>query len=386
MFDAINRQGSDSIKWDGARRRFGREDLLPLWVADMDFAVAPVVQEALKKRTEHPVYGYTLYSEEFRQAIVWWYSHHFGWTIDPEWIVPDHGVVVSINTAIAAYTQPGDGVMIQTPIYPPFMTSIEANDRRTLENRLHYSQGKYTIDWEDFELKAAEASLFLLCSPHNPTTRAWNPDELEKMSAICARHDVKIVADEIHSDVVHKGSHIPIGMLPDAEDRTLTLHAPSKTFNVAGLNTSFVIIPNPRLRVAYQREYQRAGLPHGNPYGIVALEAAYTPEGAAWLGDLMGVLADNMAFVRAYLAEHLPAIVPVETEATFLMWLDCHAMDLDDAELESLFLDEAKLALNPGVSFGEAGSGFMRLNIGTSRATLEQALNQLRIAVEARQS
>ena len=380
-FDMIERRGTGAIKWDDTLRRFGRDGLLPLWVADMDFAAPLVVREALQARLDHPVYGYTLFGERFYEAIRWWYAERFDWAIDREWIVPDHGVVVSINTAIAALTDVGDGVMIQTPIYPPFMTAVTANKRTLLENRLRYAEGRYTIDWEDFESKAREARMFLLCSPHNPTTRAWHPEELQRMAAICRDNDVIIVADEIHSDVVYDRPHLPIGQLPEAREITLTLHAPSKTFNVAGLNTSYAIIPNRALRTAYQKRYAQIGLPHGNAFGIAALEAAYTPKGAAWLTDLLGVLQSNIAFVRAYLSEHLPQIVPVETEATFLIWLDFRALELDDAALEALVFDRAGLALNPGVSFGEAGSGFMRLNIGTSRAMLQRALTQLTAAV-----
>ena len=381
-FDAIERRGTGAIKWDDTSRRFGREGLLPLWVADMDFAAPLVVREALQARLDHPVYGYTLFGERFYEAIRWWYAERFDWGIDREWIVPDHGVVVSINTAIAALTHAGDGIMIQTPIYPPFMTAVKANKRTLLENRLRYAEGRYTIDWEDFESKAREARMFILCSPHNPTTRAWHPEELQRMAEICRDNDVIIVADEIHSDVVYDRPHLPIGQLPEAREITLTLHAPSKTFNVAGLNTSYAIIPNPALRTAYQKRYAQIGLPHGNAFGIAALEAAYTPEGAAWLSDLLGILQSNLAFVRAYLSEHLPQIVPVKTEATFLIWLDFRALELDDAELEALVFDRAGLALNPGISFGEAGSGFMRLNIGTSREILHQALIQLTEAVE----
>ena len=380
-WEAVERRGTGSLKWDDTLQRLGSDDLLPMWVADMDFPVAAVIHEALQKRLDHPVYGYTVFDPAFYDAIVWWYRERFGWAIERDWIVPDHGVVISINTAIAAYTKRGEGVVIQTPIYPPFMQAVEHNDRTLLENRLHYEAGRYTVDWEDFEAKIAKARLFLLCSPHNPTTRAWSDEELARMASICARHDVIIVADEIHSDVVHARTHHPIGALPDARPITLTLHAPSKTFNVAGLNTSFAIIPDRTLRTAYRRRYAQLGLPHGNPFGIEALKAAYTPQGAAWLEELLGVLRENIAFVRAYLAEHIPQIVPVETEATFLIWLDCRGLGLDDGELEQLFVHEARIGLNRGIGFGEAGSGFMRLNIGTSRAILAEGLSRLNTAI-----
>jgi cystathionine beta-lyase len=384
-FDAIERRGTGAIKWDDTQRRFGRDDLLPLWVADMDIAAPQVIQDALTQRAKHPVYGYTLFSERFYAAIAWWYAHHFDWKIDTEWIVPDHGVVVSINTAIAAFSEPGDGVLIQTPIYPPFMSSILDNNRTMLENRLIYEKEHYTIDWDDFETKASEAKLFILCSPHNPTTRAWSEDELTQMASICNKHNVVIVADEIHSDVVHARQHVSIGNLPEAKEITLTLHAPSKTFNIAGLNTSYAIIPNAKLRKAYQKRYTQMGLPHGNSFGIAGLEAAYTPEGAAWLERLMQYLQGNIGYVQTYFQERIPQIIPLKSEATFLIWLDCRALDMDDDELENLFFDQARLALNKGVGFGEAGSGFMRLNIGTSRAILKEALERLESALAERE-
>jgi cystathionine beta-lyase len=384
-FDAVARQGTGAIKWDDTFRYFDREDLLPLWVADMDIAAPQVIQDALRTRAEHPVYGYTLFGQGFYDAIVWWYAHHFNWEIDPEWIVPDHGVVVSINTAITALTRPGDGIIIQTPIYPPFMSAVQDNHRQMLENRLLYEGGHYTIDWDDFETKAQQATMFILCSPHNPTTRTWSEEELARMADICTKNGVIIVADEIHSDVVHVRKHTPIGNLPDAIHNILTLHAPSKTFNIAGLNTSYAIIPNATLRDAYRKRHQQIGLPHGNPFGIAGLEAAYTPEGVAWLKQLMTHLHNNIALVREYLRTHIPQITPVETEATFLVWLDCQKLGLDDDGLEKLFFDQAGLALNMGKSFGEAGSGFMRLNIGTSRTILEQALSQLHHAVSKRE-
>jgi cystathionine beta-lyase len=385
-FDAVERRSTDSIKWDDTARRFGRENLLPLWVADMDFPVFKALEEALIQRARHPVYGYSFYSDRFYEAIQWWYTHRFDWTVERNWIVPEHGVVVSINIAIDAFTEKGDGVLVQTPIYPPFVHSVNHHKRTLLENRLDYKEGRYTIDWKDFEAKAKKAKLFLLCSPHNPTTRAWSQEELTRMALICKTNGVTIIADEIHSDMVHAHTHIPIGKIPEAKAITLTLHAPSKTFNIAGLNTSYVMIPNPTLRERYLESHRRTGLEHGTPFGLIGLEIAYTSEGAAWLDRLMRVLQENIAFVRDYFREHIPQIVPTETEATFLMWLDCRGLELDDEALENLFFDVAGLALNTGISFGKAGSGFMRLNIGTSREILEKALKQLKDAVSGRRT
>jgi len=376
-FVAVERRGSGAIKWDDMVSRFGRDDVTPLWVADMDMAAPLVIQEALAHRSAHPVYGYTRYDEAFFNAIIWWYQERFGWEIAREWIVPDHGVVLSINTAIVALTRPGEGILIQTPIYPPFTEAVERNRRTLLENRLIDRGGRYEIDWEDFEAKAANASLFLLCSPHNPTTRAWDRDELERMAGICHQHNVTIVADEIHSDIVYDRPHFPIGMVEAIRDSALTLHAPSKTFNIAGLNTSFAIIPDAQMRKAYRRVYDRIGLPHGNPFGIEALKAAYTPEGISWLEALKVHLRSNIALVQRMLLEEAPRIVPISTEATFLIWLDCRKLEREDIQLQQLCVEDARLALNPGTHFGPAGSGYMRLNIGTSATVLRRALEQM---------
>jgi len=381
-FTTVDRAGTDCSKWDGLEAKFGRADILPLWVADMDIAAPTVVQEAIRKRAEHPVYGYTRYTEGFYQSIIHWQQEQFGWEIEREWIVPEHGVVVSINVAIDALTQKGDKVLIQTPIYPPFFTSVTDHGRSVLENRLCFESGETRIDFDDFEAKAKEATLFLLCSPHNPSARSWSPKELERMVEICLRHDVLIVSDEIHSDLVLEGEHLPTASLEKAKQITLLLHAPSKTFNIAGLHTSYLIIPNQTLRKRYLQAQKRTGLDSGNPFGIAALEAVYR-EGSPWLDLLKKHLIANRTYIESFLKSELPEIVPYTHDATFLMWLDCHGLGLEDAALQDFFIHKARLGLNSGVSFGQAGSGFMRLNIGTGRAMLEQAMDRLKTAVIA---
>ena len=375
----VDRRGTDSSKWDAMQKRFGVSDALPLWVADADFAAPRSVQAAIRKRAEHPVYGYTEYSDRFYDAIIGWYRRRFGWGIEREWIVPEHGVVLSLNLAIQAYTKPGDGVIVQTPIYPPFLSAVRRNDRRLLENRLIVEEDGCVIDFDDLESKAAEAKLLLLCSPHNPSTRCWSEGELLRIAEIAARHDLIVVSDEIHSDLVYGRRHLPFSALPDMRDRSLVLHAPSKTFNIAGLNTSYAIIPNDSLRRRYIAAHERAGLDNGNVFGIAALPAAYE-EGEGWLEAMLEIFDGHIAYVREFMAEQTPKIRPLPVEATYLVWLDCREMGLDDAALQRFFLQEAGLALNPGISFGEAGSGFMRLNIGTSREILEQAMARLKTA------
>ncbi len=382
MFEAISRQGTHSMKWDEAKKKFGREDLLPLWVADMDLASPACVQEAMLRRASHPMYGYTIYPDAYYESIQNWMRDRFSWEIEREWIIPCYGVVPSLNFIITAYSQKGDGILIQTPIYPPFVSSVKHQKRRVLDNTLVYENGRYQIDFEDFERKAKEAKLFLLCSPHNPTGRVWSEEELEKLIEICIANDVLIISDEIHADIVYEKTHHSIGSFEKIMHHCVVLNAPSKTFNIAGLNTSYAIIPDTRLRQAYRVEQDRSGITNGNPFGIEALMSAYK-EGAPWLEELKEHLRSNINYVNQFLTEHQLPIKAVPTEATFLMWLDCRGLGLSHEKVVDFFLHKAKLGLNDGKSFGEAGEGFMRLNVGTSKEVLQEAMQRLRDAYEA---
>jgi len=381
MFNAINRQGTYTTKYDDAKKKFGTDDLLPLWVADMDLASPTCVQETLAKRAAHPLYGYTVYPSAYYEAIQNWMQKRFNWTIKQEWIVPCYGVVPSLNFAITAYTQEGDGIIVQTPIYPPFVSSVKHKNRKVLDNTLVYKNGTYHIDFEDFEVKAKEAKLFLLCSPHNPTARAWDKDELAKIIEICLRHNVSIVADEIHADIVYDKVHHSVGSFESMMHKCIILNAPSKTFNIAGLNTSYAIIPDTHLRHQYSVEQNKSGITNGNPFGIEALISAYE-DGESWLESLKEHLRKNIAYVNSFLEEHNLPIKTIPTQATFLMWLDCSALGFSHEELKAFFYEKAKLGLNDGMSFGESGEGFMRLNIGTSREILEVAMQRLLKAVK----
>jgi cystathionine beta-lyase len=382
MFEAISRQGTHSMKWDEAKKKFGADELLPLWVADMDLASPKCVQESMLKRASHPLYGYTIYPDAYYESIQHWMQDRFSWQIEKEWIIPCYGVVPSLNFIINAYTQKGDGILIQTPIYPPFVSSVRHQKRRVLDNTLVYENGSYQIDFEDFASKAKEAKLFLLCSPHNPTGRVWSQEELEKLIEICISHDVLIISDEIHADIVYQKTHQCIGSFEKIMHHCVILNAPSKTFNVAGLNTSYAIIPDTRLRQAYRIEQERSGISNGNPFGIEALMSAYK-EGAPWLERLKEHLLSNITYVNQFLKEHQLPIKAVPTEATFLMWLDCSGMGLSHEKLVDFFLHKAKLGLNDGKSFGEAGERFMRLNVGTSKEVLQEAMQRLLDAYKA---
>lgn len=382
MFKAINREGTYSVKWDDAKKKFGRDELLPLWVADMDLASPECVQEAMKRRATHPVYGYTIYPESYYEAIQSWMQNRFSWEVEKEWIIPSYGVVPSLNFIISAFTDEGDGIIVQSPIYPPFVSSVKHKKRNVLDNTLVYENGNYHIDFADFERKAKEAKLFLLCSPHNPTGRVWNLEEYEKMIDICIENDVLIVSDEIHADIVYEKPHYCLASFEKIKHRCIVLNAPSKTFNVAGLNSSYAIIPDNRIRHAYKLEQDKSGITNGNPFGIEAMISAYF-EGASWLEKLKSHLMSNMTYVKIFLKDHNIPIDVVPTEATFLMWLDCKRMGMSHDELVDFFINQAKLGLNDGKSFGEAGEGFMRLNIGTSKEVLIEAMERLLHACKA---
>ncbi|SFV51534.1 Aspartate aminotransferase [hydrothermal vent metagenome] len=379
MFEAVERKGTYAVKLDETKKKFGMDDLLPLWVADMDLASPECVQKAMQKRASHSIYGYTVYPQRYYDAIREWMKKRFDWEIEEEWIVPCYGVVPSINFAIEAYSKEGDGILIQTPLYPPFASSVKHRNRTLLDNTLIYENNAYYIDFEDFEKKAKDAVLFLLCSPHNPTGRVWSKKELEKMVEICTMYNVLIISDEIHADIVYTKTHYILGSFEKARNRCIILNAPSKTFNVAGLNTSYAIIPDKKLRKAYNIEQQRSGITNGNPFGIEALISAYE-EGEAWLEELKKYLEANITYVSSFIEAHPFPIRTIPTEATFLMWLDCRGCGVSQEELVDFFVHHAKLGLNDGLSFGQAGKGFMRLNIGTSKEVLEEAMQRLSCA------
>ncbi|RLA67219.1 MAG: putative C-S lyase [Epsilonproteobacteria bacterium] len=382
MFEHIDRKGTHTTKYEDAKKKFATDDLLPLWVADMDLSSPLCVQESLKKRASHPLYGYTVYPPEYYAAIENWMKKRFSWVIEKEWIVPCYGVVPSLNFAISAYTQEGDSIIVQTPIYPPFVSSVKHKNRKVLDNVLVYKAGEYHIDFKDFETKAKEAKLFLLCSPHNPTGRVWSEEELEKLISICLEEEVLIISDEIHADIVYEKIQRSIASFEKMMHHCVILNAPSKTFNIAGLNTSYAIIPDARLRHKYIIEQDKSGITNGNPFGIEALISAYNM-GEVWLEDLKVHLKENILYVKNFLEKHNIDIGVVPTEATFLMWLDCKNLELEQDELLYFFIKKAKLGLNDGMSFGKAGEGFMRLNIATSKKILEIAMQQLLLAYKA---
>ncbi len=376
----IDRSHSASVKFDGRQGYFGTTDVLPMWVADMDFAAPEVVTRALQERAAHPVYGYTLYPDELYDALIGWLQRRFGWQVKREWIVWSPGVVPSLFACVRAFTQPGEPVIVQPPVYFPFFSAVTQNERRLVQNPLALRQDRYHINFEQLEQQAGTAKLMLLCTPHNPVGRVWTQDELQQVLEIARRNDVLVLADEIHADLVYPDSrHIPLAQLAGNDPHVITAVAPSKTFNIPGLGLSALIVPAAEQRAALAGVFNSLHVSASNPFSVAAFAAAYNG-GETWLDALMAYLDETRSFVAAYLAEHLPQIRLIWPEGTYLLWLDCRGLGLDDAALQRFFVEQAQVGMNPGTVFGEGGSGFMRLNIGTPRAVVRQALEQIHAA------
>ena len=387
--EIIDRKNTSSLKYDFGIERKGREDLIPLWVADMDFKLPDEVIEDLHKRIEHGIFGYTDPKDDYRKALKNWYKTRHGFEIENDWNTVVPGIVYSIAVAIRAFTDPGDSVLIQQPVYYPFMETITLNHRKVVNNQLVYKNGRYEIDFEDFERKIVEGNvkLFLLCSPHNPVGRVWTKKELEKMADICLEHDVYVFADEIHSDFVYSGhEHTSFITLGEVYTQRLILGtSPSKTFNIAGLQVANIIIPDAKIRKAFKLENEASGYSQGNVLGMAATISAYN-NGADWLDELLLYLEGNVNYVRSFLKENLPQVKLVEPEGTYLIWLDFSEVTDDPKDLEKLIVDEAKLWLDSGVIFGKETALFERINIASPRSLIEQALEQLYIAIKKREA
>lgn len=379
----VNRKNTYSMKFDPLSR--GKPaDVLPMWVADMDFPAPPCVLEALSERVRHGIFGYSEPDAAYFSALRGWFANRFGWEVEREWLSVTPGVVNAIYLAVRALTTPGAGVLIQQPVYPPFKSSVIHTGRTPLVNELVYRDGRYGIDFEDFEEKAKQAGMFILCNPHNPVGRVWSRDELVRMGEICLRHGLVIVSDEIHQDFIYEGhKHLVFAGL-DARfaDATLTCTAPSKTFNLAGLQLANIFTRNRAMRDAFDKEYASAGLSQPPLMGLAACRAAYE-NGAAWLDELIAYLAGNMSRIGEFLQTRVPRIKLVEPEGTYLAWLDCAGLGLSARELDALITDKAKLWLNSGPGFGLGGAGFQRMNAACPRATVEEALRRLAAACAA---
>lgn len=384
-FDKVNdRRNTNSLKYDFAAERGKPGDLLPLWVADMDFQTAPEILKRLEQTVSHGIFGYSESRNDYFQAVANWYQTRFGWEVKRPWLIKTPGVVFALAMAVKAYTQEGDAVLIQQPVYYPFSETILDNNRVLINSPLKLVGNHYEIDFDDFEQKILEnkVKLFLLCSPHNPVGRVWQEWELRRIGEICLKHGVLVVSDEIHCDFTFPGhQHLVFASLSqELADIAVTCTAPSKTFNLAGLQVSNIFISNQDLRRRFRKQVAAAGYSQLNTMGLVACQAAYE-EGGPWLAELKTYLQENLAYVRNFLKDKLPEIKLIEPEGTYLIWLDFRALGQTEEEREDLVVKRAKLWLDSGAMFGVDGEGFERINIACPRATLEQALEQLERAV-----
>ncbi len=375
----IPRYHTASVKWDLAEARFGRPELLPLWVADMDFSIPQEVIDAIKARVGHGIFGYTFPDGAYKNAVISWFRNRHQWEIEPHWIVWSPGVVPALHLLVDALSSPGDGVIIQRPVYYPFFDAIEQTGRTLVNNPLQYDGTRYTMDFADLRKKAADpkSSLLILSHPHNPVGRVWSAAELIELGQVCIEHNITIISDEIHCDLILQGRHTPFGTLgSEFLNQAVVCTSPSKTFNLAGLHTANIIIAEDEKRAAFNKAIQRVGLFGPNTLGGVACQAAYE-HGEPWFNELLTYIKGNVGFLNEYLAAHLPQAQVIPTEGTYLVWLDFRELEPDSAKLERLMLDEAKVALDEGYFFGPEGAGFERINVACSRSILQQALKQI---------
>lgn len=383
----IDRTHTWSIKHDFKKENGKADDILPLWVADMDFRSPDSVVEALKKAVDHGIFGYSRADESYFDAVAAWYQKRHHLTLQPEWMTCTPGIVFALSIAVRAFTQEGDAVLIQPPVYHPFSRAILRNKRTLVENPLVLKDGHYEMDLEDLEQKVLDehVKLMILCNPHNPVGRVWTREELTALADICLRHHVYVISDEIHGDFVWQGhEQTPYASISEeACLHSMMCTAPSKTFNLAGMATSNLFIPDPEKRRKFRSELLDVGQENMNRLGLFACRAAYEG-GGEWLDQLIGYLAGNLALVRDFCKNRVPQIQLVEPEGTYLAWLDCRELGMTDDELMAFFSDEAKVWLDPGTHSGEQGSGFMRFNLGSSRSVIAQALDQIEAAWKKR--
>jgi cystathionine beta-lyase len=382
--EIVNRRNTNCEKWDNCTERFGRNDLLPLWVADMDFKTPAFIINALQQRLEHEILGYQVRPVSFYKAAANWLRQR-GWQTDPQKICFSPGVVPAINFAVNVFTNSGDKILINTPVYHPFMYAVNNHERTLVKSSLINSgDGYYTIDFDDFEKKLADGvKMYLLCSPHNPVGRVWTLEELKRIGELCLKYNVLIVSDEIHSDLIFKPhKHVYFASISEElANCTVTFIAPSKTFNVAGLSSSIVYSDNPVLYEQFRKYVNRLGISAGTIFGDIALEAAYT-HGDEWLSQLLEYLESNCEYVVDFLEKYIPQIKTRKPEGTYLMWLDCSRLNMTSAQIHEFMVSKAGIAVNSGRIFGDEGELFVRLNIATQRAILIQALENLRNAVK----
>lgn len=378
-----NREHTSSVKWGLTKQIFGTEDVLPMWVADMDFSPPTEVKDALQERVDHGVYGYTFSPPSTTEAIQLWLKKRHSWEINSSWVLYSSGVVPSISIAIEAFTAPGDKVMLQSPVYTPFFEMIEKNNRNIINTPLKLINNRYEIDFTLLENHLKDGvKLFLLCNPHNPSGRMWTREELNKIGELCYQYNCLILSDEIHSDLILEKKHVPIASLDEKfKDIVITCIAPSKTFNLAGLQASAVIIPDAQHRKAFKKVQERQGFFSLSTFGIIGMEAAYR-FGEQWLEELLAYLKENVRTVKEYIDAHIPGISVMEPEGSYLIWLNCRELHLSDDEMKERLLIKGKLALEPGPKYGPGGEGFVRMNIACPKEVVLEGLGRLKKALE----
>ena len=384
-FDTIvDRYNTGSVKYDTAERSGMPADVMPMWVADMDFRAPDEIVSRMRQLCDFGVYGYTMVTDSYFDAVRNWFSSRFDWEVERKWLVTTPGVVFALSAAVKAFTEPGEGVLIQRPVYYPFTEVVENNGRVVVNSSLRYDKGSYAIDYEDLEAKLArdDVKLMLICSPHNPVGRVWTRDELSKVCRLCLKYNVKMVSDEIHADFVFANrEHVPLASLSEqVRENCVVCTAPSKSFNLAGLQISNIFIPNRDMRHAFRRELEKTGLFGVNMVGLCACQAAYE-SGGEWLDQLKEYLEGNIQFLKSFVNEHMPRIKVVDTEGTYLVWMDLQELNLVDQK--EFIVNKARLWLDTGSMFGDEGRGFERINVACPRAVLEEALNRLKRAYDA---
>ena len=381
--EPTGREGTDCIKYDRRVETFGVKDIIPMWVADMDFNTPDFVVESLQKRLEHQIYGYSFRSSEYFQSMISWIKTRHNWTVEKEWISFSPGIVPALNFCTLAFTQAGDNIIVQPPVYFPFFSAAESHGRNLIYNRLTESEGKWNMDYNSLIAGIdSKTKMIIISNPHNPVGRVWTPEELNNLADICLKNNILIISDEIHCDLVLPGfTHTPMASLSEKiAENTITLIAPSKTFNLAGLSTSSVIIKNPVLRKSFNRIVDNLHVGNGNIFGNTASIAAYT-NGHKWLDALLDYIDNNIEFVKDYCGKMIPEIIPVQPEATYMIWLDCRRFGMSGKDLQNFFVHKAGVGMNEGSTFGPGGEGFMRMNLGTTHQTVMKAMEQIEKAV-----
>lgn len=381
--EPIRREGTNCIKYDLRGETFGEKDVIPMWVADMDFKTPDFIIKSLQNRLNHEIFGYSFRPAEYYSSIIEWLSSRHNWKIGKDDICFCPGIVPALNFCILAFTQPGDSIIVQPPVYFPFFSAVESHGRKLVYNRLTESEGNWVMDYESLISGIDQNTrMIIISNPHNPVGRVWSREELQKLADICLERNILILSDEIHCDLVLPGfTHTPLASLSEKiADNTITCIAPSKTFNLAGLSTSSVIISNPALRKSFTRIVENLHVGGGNIFGTTASIAAYS-QGKEWLNALLDYMDHNVDFVENYCMKMIPEIIPVQPEATYMIWLDCRKFGMIGKELQSFFVKRAGVGMNEGSSFGPGGEGFMRMNLGTTHQTVIKAMEQIEKAV-----